>query len=603
MKGLTRALRFWLILPIAFISLAAVAVTGVISYRAWQFEKEVRQAQRQAIESHIFSESAKIAEEVYLKLDNWEAREKQLATFFQGHNTKIKIRFEPKVGDGPKSRYDDSHFVWQVNPNDDSREVLVVPLFFGDVFLGNLLLDLTWNGGWFLGGIGNLGSIVLGVLTCLIAGWLVTFITFRKRVFYPMLERMVHLNRLEAISETTQMIAHDIRKPFHMLRLCLQALQRSTDPKEFKSITVESALTIDRVSNEVEEMLRDIIDLERSNNLQVKETSLANLIETVVADHKSQQEEKECVVSYDLGHSSLAMIDKSRIHRVMENLLRNAFQAVERGGRIWIVTKDYNLDRNGKYLSVTIGNSGSKIETDDIPRLFDRFFTKGKPDGTGLGLAIAKKFISGHGGEIRCQSSLENGTEFHFTIPAGANVSGECRFYRSSDLENINDAKQNTQVAEVDFLDGHQSATLRQGTKNAEISHLSPVRVALLGSDSFYLEALTSLLETYVDPAGVSASVIGAFSLGVNKPPESALANADLIIIDGDETPDNGLIFEWVSQLSGSGLICIHSSKSTEARMPQLSIQCEYLSKPMDSLKIESVLRKASLQRIRSPIL
>jgi signal transduction histidine kinase len=600
MKDLSRALRFWLFLPIVFISLAAVVVTAVISFRAWQFEKEVRLAQKQAIESHIYGESAKIAEEIYLNLDNWSAREKQLATFFRGHDAKIRLRFEPKVGDGLRTPSDGSQFVWRMNVDDASQEVLIGPLFFGDVFLGDLFVDLTWGGGWSLGGIGNVTTLIFGALTILIFGWFLTFITFRKSVFYPLLERMVRLNRLEAISETTQMIAHDIRKPFHMLRLCLQALQKITDPEEIRSLAEVSAITVDRVSNEVEDMLTDIVDLERPDKLQIEETSMASLIEAVVADYRNLQDEKDCLLTCHLDHSFLALIDKHRIQRVLGNLLRNAFQAVERGGRIWIRTEDSTgSGRKKKYVTVTIGNSGATIDAKDLPQLFDRFFTKGKADGTGLGLAIAKKFVSGQGGEIWCDSSVDRGTEFHFTVPARFSDGGERPVQRSDDWSQIDDLNRQSLPASQQYRQDHRASAVQQESSSANIVGVAPVHVALLGDDRFYLDAMTSLLETFADPTGIRATVVAVLASGISEVSESDLAGAELIIVDWDEASCNEAAMAQLLPLIGSGVIWVHNGGNLVKTSMSQSTPFEYLSKPMDSTKIEGLLRKASAQRIR----
>lgn len=95
MNTLPRILRLGLLIPVAFISMAGLIVAIVVTYRSWQFEKAAREAQKQAIESHVLIESAKIAEEVYLRLDNWQAREKQIATYFQGKGATTRLRFKP----------------------------------------------------------------------------------------------------------------------------------------------------------------------------------------------------------------------------------------------------------------------------------------------------------------------------------------------------------------------------------------------------------------------------------------------------------------------------------------------------------------------------
>ena len=73
-------------------------------------------------------------------------------------------------------------------------------------------------------------------------------------------------------------------------------------------------------------------------------------------------------------------------------------------------------------VEVVVGNSNSFIASEDLAKIFEAFFTNGKSDGTGLGLAICHKFVTAHGGTIRCVSDRDKGTEFIFTLPAGASM-------------------------------------------------------------------------------------------------------------------------------------------------------------------------------------
>ena len=61
-----------------------------------------------------------------------------------------------------------------------------------------------------------------------------------------------------------------------------------------------------------------------------------------------------------------------------------------------------------------VGNSDSYIPPEDLGKIFEAFYTKGKEQGTGLGLAIAKMVVEAHGGSIRCQSSKTHGTGLFF---------------------------------------------------------------------------------------------------------------------------------------------------------------------------------------------
>ena len=86
-------------------------------------------------------------------------------------------------------------------------------------------------------------------------------------------------------------------------------------------------------------------------------------------------------------------------------------------GKVWFKTRDIHDDGS---VEICIGNDGPSISPEDLPHVFNPTFSKGKRGGTGLGLAVAHKFVTGHGGAIRCTSSENEGTQFYLTLPAAS---------------------------------------------------------------------------------------------------------------------------------------------------------------------------------------
>ena len=121
--------------------------------------------------------------------------------------------------------------------------------------------------------------------------------------------------------------------------------------------------------------------------------------------------------------------DATQIHQVMMNLCTNAYQAMQESGGILEVTlKDVeisfddlppNLDLNpGKYLRLSVSDSGRGINPELIERIFDPYFsTKETGEGTGLGLSTVQGIVKNHGGYIIVDSKPEKGTTFHIYLP------------------------------------------------------------------------------------------------------------------------------------------------------------------------------------------
>ena len=102
----------------------------------------------------------------------------------------------------------------------------------------------------------------------------------------------------------------------------------------------------------------------------------------------------------------LVLVDSDQMTQVFLNILINAIEATQKGGK---VTVRLLTDTHGR-LQVVTEDTGEGIPRENIDKLFDPFFST-KKKGTGLGLAIVKSIIEGHGGEIEVESD-NNGTRF-----------------------------------------------------------------------------------------------------------------------------------------------------------------------------------------------
>src|SRR5690606_18376820 len=94
-------------------------------------------------------------------------------------------------------------------------------------------------------------------------------------------------------------------------------------------------------------------------------------------------------IKRDLQSKAKICGNQVQIERVIANIVTNAFQAMGPSDRIIIASHD---ESPGSAI-VTITNTGSHIDSQDLEAIFQPFFTKSKPDGTGLGLAICRKIV------------------------------------------------------------------------------------------------------------------------------------------------------------------------------------------------------------------
>lgn len=121
--------------------------------------------------------------------------------------------------------------------------------------------------------------------------------------------------------------------------------------------------------------------------------------------------------------------DATQLHQVFLNLCVNARDAMPQGGTLAISAENQTLDElyaqmlkqaaAGRYVVITVADTGTGIPPEIVARIFDPFFTTKEPGrGTGLGLATVQSIVSHHGGFITVESKLEQGTKFTIYLPA-----------------------------------------------------------------------------------------------------------------------------------------------------------------------------------------
>ena len=109
--------------------------------------------------------------------------------------------------------------------------------------------------------------------------------------------------------------------------------------------------------------------------------------------------------------------DPERVHQVLFNLVDNAVRFTPAGGEVTV-----SAHRSNGSIEVSVSDTGVGIPSEHLPRLFERFYradpARSRDDGgTGIGLAIARSVVEAHGGHIRAESELGQGSTFTFDLP------------------------------------------------------------------------------------------------------------------------------------------------------------------------------------------
>jgi PAS domain S-box-containing protein len=241
--------------------------------------------------------------------------------------------------------------------------------------------------------------------------------------------RLVTSGRLAAVGQLAAGIAHEINNPLAFVRANLGLLQDhwkrlqggvaelrgggtlAQIALECEQLVEESLEGVDRAA----EIVRGVKDFSHAGREKREPADLHVLLDQVLAmagPHvRGRAELERCYGELPLVHCS-----PQQLKQVFLNLVVNAAQAVETGGRIVVATR-----AGGGFAEVDVADSGPGIPPEIRDRIFDPFFTtKAVGEGTGLGLGIAYQIVRSHGGSIEVESEPGLWTRFTVRLPLGA---------------------------------------------------------------------------------------------------------------------------------------------------------------------------------------
>jgi two-component system NtrC family sensor kinase len=168
---------------------------------------------------------------------------------------------------------------------------------------------------------------------------------------------------------------------------------------------------------QISELVLNLKNFSRMDAAATEAVSLNSCIESALNIGRNVLKDRVEVIS-ELGDLPRITCAPSQLNQVFLNLFTNAAQAMEGQGRLYI--KTWHADGA---VRISVTDNGKGIPEDVLTRIFDPFFTT-KPvgEGTGLGLAITHQIIQQHGGDIRVESRVGEGTSFHITLPTASSV-------------------------------------------------------------------------------------------------------------------------------------------------------------------------------------
>ncbi len=241
------------------------------------------------------------------------------------------------------------------------------------------------------------------------------------RLVYEARKEAALKSRLDEIMITfVANVSHELRTPLTCIKGYTETLLEGA--MEDPELTRRWLTTIHTETQRLERLIKDLLDLSMMEadqvDLRLGPCDLIELVRHTVSVLTPRAQEHSMTIEMELPESAPEWrADHDRISQVLLNLIDNAIKYSEEGDRVLV-----RLYVSAERATIEIEDEGTGIPTNELPRVFERFYRVEKAratrfGGRGLGLSIAKHLVEAHGGEITAVSDYGKGSKFTITLP------------------------------------------------------------------------------------------------------------------------------------------------------------------------------------------
>ncbi len=226
-------------------------------------------------------------------------------------------------------------------------------------------------------------------------------------------KKLIQAEKLAQIGRLAATIAHEIRNPLTSVKL---NIQKVVEDGRLPALELEHLSITQEGIVQIEKFIKELLNFTRVSELNRAPFAVSQIVDESLKVMAVFFREKKVAVEKRIEDGLPEInVDGDKMRQVFLNLIRNAWEAVEEGGRITIAAaiSGEGADRR---IRVRISDNGCGIPEKDWENIFEPFFTT-KSSGFGLGLANARKIIEQHGGTVRVVRKRTPGTAFEVLIP------------------------------------------------------------------------------------------------------------------------------------------------------------------------------------------
>ncbi len=230
--------------------------------------------------------------------------------------------------------------------------------------------------------------------------------------------QLMQTEKLAALGKIAATVAHEINNPlsgvYTYIKLMERRIEEGKENAQGMGKFGEYLATMSREVQRTSAIVHNLLDLTRPKEPSRKTVNLNALLEESFQIVRNKIRIHNIEVDMRLAPIPDAMVDPAQIKQVFINLIINACEAMEAGGKLTVASLYNEKDKTQKF---TFSDTGPGISPENLSRIFDPFFTT-KEKGTGLGLSVVYGIVNRHNGRIEVNSVPGKGTEIQVVLPA-----------------------------------------------------------------------------------------------------------------------------------------------------------------------------------------
>jgi two-component system NtrC family sensor kinase len=244
------------------------------------------------------------------------------------------------------------------------------------------------------------------------------------------LEQLRHADRLRTVGQLASALAHELGTPLNVVSGHARLIEQEPVVAGDESAnTHASARTILEQTSRMTGILKDLLGFARRPGKRAEVTDLRVLARDAARTLEPLTRRDGANIRIDSSAEPVHVwADAQQLLQVLTNLLTNAMQAMPNGGDIDVTVDSLETEPplgvhgpRGHYARIAVSDHGVGIEADDLPHLFEPFFTrKSEGEGTGLGLAVVEGIAKDHRGWVEVQSERGVGSRFEVYLPVSS---------------------------------------------------------------------------------------------------------------------------------------------------------------------------------------